>query len=300
MLSKCACGANPTNFLTPYDPYLAPRYSLEPLDVSNWSIAGKSSITSTGGDPLPSRSVLFSSARAALMSTVAALTQRGGTVPFVETTSKSAYLSGCVPQVLGRVSRSRPEKSEVAIFASDFGYRTDRSLDQFQIYDDAWSLDLNLAEGFLQRSRRVYISSLPKVFGFPFGGLAMLSEDIEVASDLTEGQASTLRMLLNAKIPQLHEIGSLRRENLLYVEEKVSPWKLQFRENRTSIPGAAVVKPNFSFNEESFKERINAHGVRSTSFFGNQSVLIPVHQGLSHLDLDYLIDLTGHCLNEAK
>jgi len=254
----------------------------------------------TEGDPLPTRSILFSTARAALSSAVVAMTRRGGTLPFVETTSRSVYLSGCIPQVLGRVSRSMPEQSEVAIFASDFGFKTDRPLEQFQIYDDAWSLDLNFAEVFLERSGRVYISSLPKVFGLPFGGLAMLSEDIELESDLTKSQEATLRMLLNSKIPQLEAISSRRRENLLYLEKKMNPWELQFSEKSTNFPGAAVVKPKFSFNEEDFKTRINAHGVRSTSFFGNQAALIPVHQGLSRLDLDYLLDLTGHCLRESR
>lgn len=300
MLTQCACGARQPNFLTPYDPHLTPRYTLEPLDVSNWSMIGKSQSSLTGGDRLPARSILFSTARAALSSVVVAMTRRGGTLPFVETTSRSEYLSGCIPQVLGRVSRSMPEQSEVAIFASDFGFRTDRPLEQFQIYDDAWSLDLNFAEAFLERAGRAYISSLPKVFGLPFGGLAMLSDDIEVESDLSKSQETILRMLLEVKIPQLEEIGLRRRENLIYLEEKMNPWELQFSTKSANIPGAAVIKPKFSFDEEDFKRRINAHGVRSTSFFGNQAVLIPVHQGLSRLDLDYLLDVTGHCLKESK
>jgi len=263
-------------------------------------MTGKSQSSLTGGDRLPARSILFSTARAALSAAVVAMTQRGDTLPFVETTSKSEYLSGCIPQVLGRVSRSMPEQSEVAIFVSDFGFKTDRPMEQFQIYDDAWSLDLNFAEVFLERAGRAYISSLPKVFGLPFGGLAMLSEDIEVESDLSKSQEATLRMLLKDKIPQLEEIRSRRRANLTYLEKKIRPWELQFNLKSTDMPGAAVVKPNFSFNEKDFRRRVNAHGVRSTSFFGNQAVLIPVHQGLSRLDLDYLLDVTRHCLEESR
>ena len=300
MLDKCICGSSSPNFITPFDPYLAPRYTLEPLAVRNWLLRGSLSSQDSMVKTIAPRYVLFSSARAALAATVGAMTLSGGTDPFVATTSDSVYLSNCIPQVLGKISRHEPEKSEVKIFAADFGFKTDKPLNDFQIYDDAWSLDLAFASEFVEHRGRVYISSLPKVFGFPFGGLAILSEDMDLVSDLSDGHQEILNMMVGAMVPQVEEIRAARLHNLKHIYDNLQPWRPKFDAGATVMPGAAVIKPNFPFDERDFKARINAHGVRSTAFFGNQGVLVPVHQRLARLDLEYLSNLTRHCLQESS
>jgi hypothetical protein len=291
--------------IVPVDSNLFPKVSLEPNAHFLKSASQKTAAEQTLLDSELSFTI-FSRARVALKRTVDLGWQPGDQGPLrVTTHSGSGYLSSCVTEVLPEILMGEPSLDSRNIYVSDFGFGSpDSSPDgTFKIWDDAWSLDLFSAESFFKRGGKYYISSLPKIFGFPLGGLLIYPRGQEAPpSDLPPEILGSLITNFLQEVERLPQIGSHRRTNISLVKRFLPDWTAPMENDirDRKMPGVLIMKPPVRFDEVEFKALINSHGVRTTSFFGNQAVLVPIHQDLNEESLEITCGLIAHCVALAS
>ena len=305
MLSFCSCSGLVRGLVVPVDSNLFPKVSLEPNAHFLRSASQKAASEQTLLHPGMSFTI-FSRARVALKRTVDLCWELGDRGPLMAAThSGSGYLSSCVTDVLPEILTGEPSPDSRNIYVSDFGFGSpDSSPDgTFKIWDDAWSLDLSSADSFFKRGGKYYISSLPKIFGFPLGGLLVYPIGQEAPeSDLPPEILGSLMTNFLQGVKRLPQISSHRRTNISLVKRFLPDWTALLENDirDEKIPGVLIMKPAVSFDEVQFKAHINGHGVRTTAFFGNQAVLVPIHQDLNEESIEITCDLIAHCVALAS
>jgi hypothetical protein len=305
LLSFCSCSGLVGELIVPVDSNLFPKVFLEP----NVRFLGLTLRNAAVKQPLlyPGLSFsIFSRARVALKRTVDLQWNLGDRGPLrASTLSGSGYLSSCVTDVLPEILIGEPSLDSRNIYVSDFGYGSpDSSPDgTFKIWDDAWSLDFSSADRFFKTGGEYYISSLPKIFGFPLGGLLVYPEGQDAPeSDLPPEIFTSLVDNFLKEVERIPQINSLRRTNISLVKQFLPDWTVPLENDIRDgkIPGVLIMKPPVRFDEVLFKALINSHGVRTTAFFGNQAVLVPIHQDLNEESLKITCDLIAHCVTLAS
>lgn len=211
----------------------------------------------------------------------------------VETTSGSAYLSSCVTNTLNKIPKS------LGIgFALDFGNYEDIDFSKYKWVDDAWSLQPELIDEVVNKCHIPYITSLPKIMGLPIGGLIFFNKHhVANVKDfnkyrLEHSVHSQFSSNLEDFFLNFNRYRDLRVQNVKIIYEKLSNFGFQpfFNKHKTSFPGAAIVKYDEVFDEIKAKKNLWSLGVRGTSFFGNNALILPCHQNLNHQDLEYICE----------
>lgn len=292
MLLLDCCRGRIDDFLVPVEQDLFSPFTLEPIPSNPWKISAKAGNESEVIE-IGLTASIFPRARDALGAAVQAVKNKKGQGLHIETFSNSGYLSGCVTATIG--TSSAEGSAGARLFVSDFGYGEPPEKEGFDVFDDAWSLRIPAAKRFFASGGQYYISSLPKVLGFPVGGLLIRSDNAPALPGLLNRDLSSAVLgFLLEKLPSVMEIGQLRQYHSQLTRELMPGWDYLFSPDGTSFPGATILTPPFRFDEVLFKRFAQLHGVRTTSFFGNQSVLIPNHQGLEAGELNLLAALVRH------
>ena len=181
------------------------------------------------------------------------------------------------------------------MFICDFGFA--ELTNDNEVIDDAWSFDLVRAITHLENGSKIYLASLTKSFGMPFGSMVIAHKSKLLQSDLEEHQQLFLIQEMGRSDWDFNQISERRRylmEILLLGLQDVGSNYFDFV---PEFPGAAVIKLKSKFDEVEFKTLLNLHGIRGTSYFGNQAIVVPCHQGIDENDVQIMIEIIKHVCN---
>jgi len=284
------------NYLHPDLEYLSPKFSLEPIQVIDTSVS-KSEIIDLSH--LGLNVFYWQSARKALRCIQDLKNTESKPTVRISTTTQSDYLSSCLDQTFPEgIQRSKSNQESWDIFAADFGYENLHLSQESDVYDDAWSFSIDVACDFLSKKEKYYVTSLPKVFGSSFGAMVLTKNDSFFHdTDLSKESLEKLQHIGGTLILQTEQIGEVRIKNLDFISFALGNDFQKTLENcRTSFPGAGIFTYRREFDEVKFKVTLQGHGIRGTSFFGNNAVILPIHQLLSENDLRYIAEITKHCI----
>jgi hypothetical protein len=285
-----------SNYLHPDSEYLRPKFTLEPIQVIDTSVSNSEIIDLS---ELGLKVFYWKSARKALRHIQDLKNSDSKPVVRISTTTQSKYLSGCLAQTfLEGIKRTKNNEEPWDIFAADFGYENPPLSRESHIYDDAWSFSIEVACNFLLNKDTYYVTSLPKVIGSNFGAIVLTKNEAFFNDiDLISSDFEKLRHIGNTLISQARQIGQVRIKNLGVLSSALGRDFEKTLQDRSSIfPGAGVFTYRRDFDEVKFKELLQGHGVRGTSFFGNNAVILPIHQLLTDDDLRYIAKIAIHCL----
>lgn len=285
-----------TNYLHPDSEYLSPKFSLEPIHVIHTSDR-KNKIFDLR--ELGLNVFYWQSARKALRRIQNLSNTESKPSVRISTTTQSVYLSGCLAQTFPEgIQRVKSSQESWDIFAADFGYQNVLLSQESNIYDDAWSFSIDVACTFLSNTEKYYVTSLPKVLGSSFGAM-VLTRDNQFSHD-TDLRAEDLEKLMHiggTLFSEAKQIGQARVSNLDILCRALGDDFQKTLENYgTPFPGVGVFTYRREFEEVKFKALLQGHGIRGTSFFGNNAVILPIHQLLSESDLSYIAEITKHCI----
>lgn len=222
------------------------------------------------------------------------------------TTSRSTYVSSCLTNIKGLNLKFDIQGSESrdSMYILDFGYYRYQDLENLTkslIIDDAWSFNNEIIDKVTHSSQAHYVTSMPKIMGTPFGSIVICSEMCKLNHNKLDREFHTyLENSMQNFLIKYEQIQEARNSNLSYFINGLANEGLTlfFDNNYNSdLPGAAIFKSKRRFDEKKFKSELQNFGVRGTSFFGNQSIVLPCHQNLSEFDLDYIISATAKSIS---
>jgi hypothetical protein len=274
-------------FLNPQGEYCLPRITLEPIHVPELKM-----LETKSKKQLPYEIRIWSSARNALKTIVQNKMQNCKVS--INTTTESNYLTGCFNNLFDNgFERSKGSSPKWDIFASDFGFTNSKISNASIIYDDAWSFNIEVASDFLQNGGLYYVSSIPKIIGLPHGAV-VLTKDLKFQNDssLSENELQKLECYFSWFLVNYDDLAIRRRENYEILLRLLGDEFFDFMKDfQTAYPGAGVFGANRKFDELKFKQLLNKKGIRGTSFFGNNAVILPIHQHLTRNDLEYIAEI---------
>lgn len=295
-MDKFECqNKNLENYLHPSSPDLIPMYTLEPLQ--NIRIT---SLEHEISSKLPSNLQLnyWSSARGAIKFLLKNYEQAKETIS-ISTTTQSPYLSGCLTEVTSkRIIRDKGINDKWDIFVADFGYENKKYSTDAIIYDDAWSFSIDVANSFILNGGKHYISSLPKIVGLGMGAVVISEKPSKLFPENQNNESATIMSkVTNDFIGTYQEVVNVRSRNLEKLTANLSKgFVFGMGEFTSKFPGTGIFESKYKFDEVRFKKMLQLHGIRGTSFFGNQKIILPIHQLLTESDLDYISEITLHCI----
>jgi hypothetical protein len=285
-----------TNYLHPDSEYLSPKFSLEPIQVIHTADRKKEifDLCEIGLNVF-----YWQSARKALRIIQDLKNTKSKSSIRISTTTQSKYLSGCLAQTFPEgIQRVKNGQESWDVFAADFGYENVLLSQESNIYDDAWSFSIDVACRFLSSTEKYYVTSLPKVLGSSFGAMVLTRDDqFFHDTDLSAKDLEKLNHIGGTLISETKQIGQARLSNLDMLFGALGDDFQKTLENYSStFPGVGVFTYRREFEEVKFKTLLQGHGIRGTSFFGNNAVILPIHQLLSKNDLSYIAEITKHCI----
>lgn len=277
-------------FLYSSDQYCLPKITLEPIHTPDPLLLAS---TPESIITFPFEIRIWSSVREALKSMI------NNRIPNSEvsiaTTTQSSYLTSCFKNLFDKgFSRSKKIANRWDIFAADFGYQNLEISSSAIIYDDAWSFDIEVANNFLHSGGMYYVSSIPKTIGLPFGAI-VLTRDSKLKNDPTLSDEILVKLnnYFSWFLLDYHKFAIKRKENYEILIQLLGNEFYDFMNiYKTDFPGVGVFGVRRKFNEVLFKLMLQKNGVRGTSFFGNNAILLPIHQNLSRIELEYIAELS--------
>lgn len=277
-------------FLNSDNQYCLPKITLEPIHTPDpLLLASKPESIIT----IPFEIRMWSSVREALKSII------NNRIPNSEvsiaTTTQSSYLTSCFENLFDKgIGRSKKSTNRWDIFAADFGYQNLEISSSAIIYDDAWSFDIDVANNFLHSGGMYYISSIPKIIGLPFGAI-VLTRDLTFQNDpaLSDNILVKLDNYFSWFLLDYHKFAIKRKENYEILNQLLGIEFYEFMNSyQTDFPGVGVFGVRRKFDEIEFKSLLQKNGVRGTSFFGNNAIILPIHQNLSRIELEYIAEVS--------
>jgi hypothetical protein len=106
------------------------------------------------------------------------------------------------------------------------------------------------------------------------------------------GTLAYIKSVLSHHIHFEKEIIQKRIDNYLYLKAALAKpgFSERFELKSGIVPGVFLFKVNTDgINLQDLKVYLNAHGIQSSVFYGEQAYFIPCHQNLTYEDLDYFI-----------
>lgn len=289
--------------LLPLDSYLFPPYVLEPINPRGWEPRHFARSARLNGFSVE----VYSNARTAIDAVARESLPHGVESARYVSTSGSDYLSSCIQGLFRFGASNLTGNTDVVadIFVADHGfYPAHQDFKGASVFDDAWSFSESIAQDFLETGGRYYVTSAPKVWGLPFGGLLLGSPATRLPqSDLSSDIRDKILSLVMHNVTNDSERVEARNQNNIligrYLEnEGVIPF---FGEGfRSNGPGAFVGRVLSNFNEVQFKAELQARNIRGTSFFGNQGIILPNHQQLTEPDLKLICLAASDALANSK
>jgi hypothetical protein len=297
------------------DSYLMPRITLEPLLFTNENLNYSSDNDYSGFSFSETQFKIsyFKKARDIINSFKSDYNLIN---PTLFNTSRSEYLSSCVTQILGNYELNQTEIIDLEspskafkFLIGDHGFfrKTDLSIiNNYDLIDDAWSINFDVLKMIGHSEKTHYFISAPKVFNIPFGGVLFCPKDCEILHSLSLDSNSDEYRFLSYQffknLDSFENYAMTRNTNFLYLSDALETMGLKvfFNEDFTSkYPGACILKSDTLFDEVKFKSYLNKYGIRGTSFFTNNAIILPCHQFLSNFELNYIIEVTKNALEES-
>ncbi|GHT81138.1 hypothetical protein FACS1894125_1310 [Actinomycetota bacterium] len=229
----------------------------------------------------------------------------------VLTTSGNFYVSGCVTKEIEKFckwSRSIEERTKVIFVIHEFGfpYENLNNLKKYNlpiIEDCAHSFISQNTEKSVGTVGDFTIFSLPKIFPVQFGGLLVSKNKSGLKPSVSNEEQFYLERVLSDTIENLSEVIEKRISNHKYLVKKIAELRLypRFELNETiHCPGVFMFKIGQDYDLNELKKFMQFHGVESSVFYKEQSFYIPLHQNLSHADLDYFYLLLKEFIRESE
>lgn len=297
------------------DSYLMPRITLEPLLFTNKNLYYSSDNKNSNFSYFENQFKIsyFKKARDIIKSFKSDFNLIS---PALFNTSRSKYLSSCVTQILGNYElnqtkfidlESPSKKFQFLIGDHGFFSKTDLSnINNYDLIDDAWSINFDVLNNISNSEKTHYFISAPKVFNIPFGGVLFCPKHCEInhslSIDLNSAEHKFLSQQFFMNLDSFENYSATRNNNYLYLSSALESIGLNvfFNENFTSkYPGACILKSEALFDEVKFKSYLNNYGIRGTSFFTNNAIILPCHQFLSNIELNYIIEVTKNALEAS-
>lgn len=218
---------------------------------------------------------------------------------WIETTSNNFYISGCVTGTIEKHckwARALSDKTRVILLNHEFGFPMEDIAAYGQyglpiIEDCAHSFLSDNARGSVGAVADYVIASLPKFLPVPWGG-ALYSKRALATGPFED--ADVLVSIVNHFLPALGQIAAKRRDNYrlltaMFEQHGLAP-RFELREHHT--PGVFLFRTALGERANAFKAALNAQGVQSSVFYGEDAYYIPCHHGLDETDLAYIAHKT--------
>lgn len=222
------------------------------------------------------------------------------------TTSGNYYISSCVTKEIEKFclwSRELSNKTKLIFVNHEFGYPLE-NLEEVKGY--GLPIIEDYAHTFVSENEKrqtskigdFIIYSLPKYFPMQIGGI-LVAEQSKLNSlhyTISTDNCDYILGHLSLSIPSLEEISKKRLFNYAYLKNKLQHLGIVpfFPEKKNIVPGVFLFRWNDNINYDLLKEFMQANGVESSVFYGENAFFIPIHHKLEVAHLDYMISLLNY------
>jgi hypothetical protein len=222
------------------------------------------------------------------------------------TTSGNFYISGCVTKSIEKFcqwSREVTEKTRVIFVNHEFGYPY-QNLSELKKYglpiieDRAQTFVSTDDKGEIGTVGDFVIYSLPKYFPVQLGGI-LTSDAIDLSQfDYTLPPEAEQYILgrLSLHVAAIDTFAERRLANYSYLKEQLAPLGISpyFPLRPGTVPGVFLFRWRDDIDYPRLKEYMQANGVESSVFYGQNAFFIPLNSALKPFQLDYMITLLKH------
>lgn len=215
---------------------------------------------------------------------------------WIETTTNNFYISGCVTAAIEKHckwSRTFSAKTRAILLNHEFGFPVE-DIGRYRQY--GYPIIEDCAFSFFSQNRMrsvgadadYVIISLPKFLPIPWGGGIYSKKDLP-ARNIQD--RDVLTAMVNHLTGDLVSIPARRRANyaLLASAFRAQGIVPRFEMKDYHTPGVFMFRTNFREGDANlFKTALNAQGIQSSVFYGEDAYFIPCHQNLDAADIAYL------------
>lgn len=227
------------------------------------------------------------------------------------TTSGNRYISSCVTGEIEQVCKWSMEitpSTRLILVNHEFGYCY-RNLAELKKYglpiieDMAFSFASSDLKNEAGRTGDFVIYSLPKFFPVSFGGVLKCNNAAAIR-DIPVTEKTLTRyfnILMSAYLPKVEQIKNDRLANFDYLSEIFSRGGLHpyFDKGPFENPGVFLFRIK-DIDLPAFKIFMQANGIESSVFYGEDAFYIPVHQDLNRDDMDFFYFLTSYFIENGN
>jgi len=289
------------------DPYLLPCYRISPFCTTDI----------TGNNRLPKSDAIdsyfenrfdgagfayFYNGREAIHKALSHYNLQKDDLVSIVTSSQNFYISSCVTSEIEKFcqwNREINNNTRIIFVNHEFGYPYENleALKNYKlpiIEDCAHSFFSKDEKGAIGTIGDFVIYSFPKMFPIQIGGLLRSNTGfpLERNGDIETETLAYIKSALSHHIHFEKEIIKKRIDNYLYLKAALAEpgFSERFELKSGIVPGVFLFKVNTDgINLQDLKVYLNAHGIQSSVFYGEQAYFIPCHQNLTNEDLDYFI-----------
>lgn len=243
------------------------------------------------------RVLLTENGRSALRLALQCLKLEENDIVTIITTSNKLYISSCVTNEIEKVcnwSRVIEEKTRVILINHEFGFccsnlKKYASLGYPIIEDFAHSFISNTDKLDAGRYGDYLIFSFSKYFPIQCGG-ALIYKGESCLLDNNSEISGYVENVTSAYLDSINEIRQKRVNNYKYYEGLFLSLGLRpyFSLKENDCPGVFCFKTPDGVDLNKLKEFVNANGIESSVFYGEQAYFLPCHQNLNYADLDFI------------
>ena len=296
-----------SNFVLNPAKHVLPAYRISPFttkDVSfNHQLAADNKIDDYFTRRFPGKRIVYcESGRAALGIALEHLGMGNSSHVAILTTSQNFYISGCVTGVIEkycRWSRTISGDTSCLLINHEFGFAYESSSQLLRyglpvIEDACLSFASDNAERSLGRVGAMTIFSFPKFFPIQIGGLLVCDPKYNIQETVPPETKRYIQKVLSYHIGQIDWISEKRRLLFKQFAKKFAllGFLPRFDLQCHSIPGVFMFKTDARVDLAAMKTFMNAHGVESSVFYGENAFYLPLNQRMDENDVNYLYELT--------
>jgi len=222
------------------------------------------------------------------------------------TTSNNYYISSCVTNEIEKVCNWNREviaATKLILVIHEFGYPHPnmQSIESFgiPIIEDSctafFSQDINRNVG---KYGEYSFYSLPKFFPMQLGGI-LVSNNNEVLGNYLNSDEE-LAYITNSLSHYLNDLDSILEKRRFNFEFSLDLFRQlgfeeRFNSNSDVFPYSLLLKNNSIIkNLDEFKQYLTSNGVQNSTFYGEDAFFIPMHQGLSTKEINFIYGLIEH------
>lgn len=229
------------------------------------------------------------------------------------TTSGNSYISGCVTKTIEEYckwDRKISNQTKLLFIIHEFGFPFDFPDTVINsgipiIEDCAYSFYSQNKEASVGEIGDFAIFSLPKIFPVHYGGLLKVNKkDTHISKfkdlNLNNNDYKFLYNVVTQYSKYKLQIINKRSQNYHHLINKLGEnYKPRFEITNLVCPGALVFETPEIYNLDKLKKLLQEYGVECTVFYGEQTFILPIHQNLDEIDLDYISSLF-HIMSEKS